>query len=86
VLLGATAGLVGGVVIMVTVCKVLLDDVSFECDAIGRVVSELGSWPEADGVAIADIEGGLASIVSRVATWPQPTAQNERPKSLSEMR
>jgi hypothetical protein len=60
VLLGANAGVVGGGVIMVTVCEVPLVDVPFKFDAVGRVVNELGNSAEADEVVVAGIEGGNA--------------------------
>jgi hypothetical protein len=60
VLLGAAAGVVRGGVITVTVCEVPLVDDSFEFDAVGRVVNELGTSAEADEVVVAGIEGGNA--------------------------
>jgi hypothetical protein len=46
VLLNATAGVVGGGVSMATVCEVMLVDVSFEYNPVGRVANELGCWAE----------------------------------------
>jgi hypothetical protein len=45
-LLGATTDMVGARSIIATVCEVPPDDVSFECDPVGKLANELGCWAE----------------------------------------
>lgn len=60
VLLGATADVLGGGVIIDTIGEVSLVDVSFECEPVGGVVDELDCWAETDEVVVAGIGGGFA--------------------------
>lgn len=45
-LLGATTDMMGARSIIATVCEVSPDDVSFECDPVGKVANELVCWAE----------------------------------------